>query len=136
MIPVRIVFEVPGDPVAKARPRVNRATGAVYTPRGTVVFERLVGTIARQYFKAPLQGPVTVEIKSVIAPPVSWTKKKTAALLWRPHTQKPDADNLQKAVLDALNGIAFKDDSQVWSAKTSKIWGAPAKTLVIVEGSE
>jgi len=31
----------------------------------------------------------------------------------RPHTRKPDADKLTRAILDALSGTLFRDDSQV-----------------------
>ena len=30
-----------------------------------------------------------------------------------PHTKKPDIDNVAKSVLDALNGLAFDDDSLI-----------------------
>lgn len=37
------------------------------------------------------------------------------------HTKKPDKDNLEKAVKDALTGIVWVDDSQVWSSQTFKV---------------
>lgn len=33
---------------------------------------------------------------------------------------KPDADNIAKLILDALNGVAYKDDAQVISLKVKK----------------
>ena len=50
--------------------------------------------------------------------PASWSKKKRAEMLGQPHRQKPDVDNLTKAVLDAV----LKDDSGVWDMRTTKIW--------------
>lgn len=35
-------------------------------------------------------------------------------------TTKPDIDNVLKAVLDALNGVAYKDDSQVVEVRVVK----------------
>jgi Holliday junction resolvase RusA-like endonuclease len=35
--------------------------------------------------------------------PASWSKRKQAANLWKPHAQKPDIDNLTKAVMDAMS---------------------------------
>jgi Holliday junction resolvase RusA-like endonuclease len=43
-------------------------------------------------------------------------------LIGDPVTKKPDADNIGKLVLDALNGVAYKDDSQVFSIEVEKIW--------------
>lgn len=50
--------------------------------------------------------------------PASWSKKKRAEMLGQPHQQKPDVDNLTKAVLDAV----LKDDSGVWDIRTTKRW--------------
>ena len=35
--------------------------------------------------------------------------------------QKPDADNIAKLVLDALNGVAYDDDSQVFALYVLKL---------------
>jgi len=50
--------------------------------------------------------------------PKSWSKKKKAVFLGKAHQQKPDIDNLLKAILDAI----FKDDSGVWDIHAVKIW--------------
>ncbi|HHL2031183.1 RusA family crossover junction endodeoxyribonuclease [Clostridium perfringens] len=45
----------------------------------------------------------------------SYSKKRVQAIrdgLEKP-TKKPDADNIAKIILDSLNGIAYKDDSQI-----------------------
>ena len=51
--------------------------------------------------------------------PKSWSHKKRKGLLNKPHQQKPDVDNLLKALLDAV----YDDDSVVWSISVKKIWG-------------
>lgn len=50
--------------------------------------------------------------------PKSWSKKKRIEMLGQPHQQKPDIDNLEKALLDAV----LKDDSGVWDIRTTKYW--------------
>jgi crossover junction endodeoxyribonuclease RusA len=37
-------------------------------------------------------------------------------------TTKPDIDKLSRAILDALTGIAYEDDSQVVQLKTQKVY--------------
>jgi Holliday junction resolvase RusA-like endonuclease len=49
------------------------------------------------------------------------------------HTGKPDGDNMLKAVGDGLNGIAFKDDSQIVCAKVTKQYGDKPGLDVMVE---
>lgn len=127
-----ITFEIPGKPFAKQRPRATRQ-GRVYTPKETVSFERTVAQIALQHFAQPIEGPVRVTIRATFEPAKSWSKKKTAALINRPHTQRPDLDNCAKAVLDALNRVAWADDGQVSEITVSKVWGPTARTVVHVE---
>lgn len=58
-------------------------------------------------------------ITFVLPMPDSWSKKKRAQFIGQPHQQKPDVDNLHKALMDAV----FDDDSAVWDARITKIWG-------------
>jgi crossover junction endodeoxyribonuclease RusA len=39
------------------------------------------------------------------------------------HVQRPDVDKLSRAILDALTGIAYQDDSQVVTLAATKTWG-------------
>lgn len=50
--------------------------------------------------------------------PKSWSKKKRAEMLGQPHRQKPDRDNLEKALMDAV----YENDESVWDMRTTKIW--------------
>lgn len=50
--------------------------------------------------------------------PPSWSKKKKAEMLYSPHKQKPDIDNLTKATMDGFN----KDDGHVHTLHVSKVW--------------
>jgi Holliday junction resolvase RusA-like endonuclease len=50
------------------------------------------------------------------------------------HTGRPDIDNLLKFVMDALNGVFYKDDSQICQVFTLKQYNTRPGTLVeIVE---
>ena len=50
--------------------------------------------------------------------PDSWSKRKKTALAGELHRQKPDRDNIDKAILDAL----FDDDSGIASGAIEKRW--------------
>lgn len=63
--------------------------------------------------------PSAVRLSFVLAMPASWPKWKREAMTGKPHMQKPDIDNLTKAVLDAL----LEDDACVWRTDASKVWG-------------
>lgn len=62
----------------------------------------------------------------VLPMPKSWSKKDQAAHEGMPHEQKPDRDNLEKALLDSVYG----EDSHVWDGRVSKLWGQ--RGLIIV----
>lgn len=133
----RIEFTVHGEPRGKQRARSTRS-GHHYTPRQTEVYESYI----RSEFvrvaggnPAPWDGPVVLSVEAVYGIPRSWSKKRTASALARelvPCTKKPDADNVAKVVLDALNGVAYRDDAQVFSCLVLKRYGDVARLDVAV----
>lgn len=125
-------FTIPGKPFGKQRPRMTRQ-GRAYTPKETVSFERTLSVLAAQHFPEPHTGPVKVTVWATFETPKSWSKKKTAEHINRHHTQKPDADNIAKAIKDGMNRVAYGDDSQVAELHVRKVWGAVAQTVVTVE---
>ena len=48
-------------------------------------------------------------------------------------TKKPDVDNIAKNVLDALNGLAWSDDSQITSLSVKKMPRTRCDEHIIVE---
>ena len=132
-----MIITIDGTPVAKGRARVTKS-GFAYTPAKTKKFEahgRLAAQLAMEG-KEPLAGPLSVVVSAVLPVPSSWSKKKSADALagkLRPMT-RPDADNYLKAALDALNGIAWRDDSQVVDCTVKKLYGAdPRLEIEITE---
>ena len=134
-------FLIPGKPQGKARPRFNTTTKAVHTPLATRQYEQ---TIRYAYLSSTTSGErchcgaVRVEIHAVFPVPKSWSKiKKSKAIAGEimPET-KPDADNISKAVLDALNGLAYKDDSQVIDLSVKKRYGEVGHVSVRIEDME
>lgn len=125
-----IVFLIPGEPKGKARPRVVRLKNGAstsYTPDKTVAYEELVRQRFRQQWSStelpfPNQIPVQVKITAWFTIPKSASKKARAAMLSGliSPTKKPDVDNVVKIILDALNGFAWHDDSQVVNLQIEK----------------
>lgn len=128
-------FVIPGKPFAKQRPKsaVIAGRARVYTQKETVSFERKVAEIARPSFPVPIEGPVKLRVVAVFEIPKSWTKKRKAESLGGFHVQRPDGDNLLKAIKDGLNRIAWEDDCQVADVRCVKRWGEKAATFVQVE---
>jgi Holliday junction resolvase RusA-like endonuclease len=110
-----IMFEVPGVPVAQPRVKATAFGGhaRVYTPKTADVYKASVAISCRVvHTSKPLVGPLDVFIEFVMPRPKAmiW---KTRSMPSVKHDKKPDLDNLAKAVLDSLSGIAWVDDSQI-----------------------
>lgn len=123
-----IHFHVPGKPVGKARPRMTRR-GHVYTPAKTKDYEAAIRAAFIKAAKTALvsEQPVSMDIQVRILVPKSWPKWKRERAPREPHLQKPDADNIEKVLMDALNGLAYRDDAQVWKKNTTKTWTGSAE---------
>lgn len=130
-------FTVPGDPVPWGRAGVDTRGGKArhYTPTKTLNFELAVRVAAQNAGVLPIEGPVKLTILTEWAWPKS-KERKTKPRNWEWRGSGPDADNVAKAVMDALNGIAYKDDRQVAKlivTKTRPVQGMPSQTLVYIE---
>ena len=114
-----IAFVVKGTAIPKARPRLTKR-GIAYTPSKTKEFENYVKMVASQYAtKELLEGALEIELHFYFQRPKSLPKKVVH------HTKRPDCDNTSKAILDSLEGIIYKNDSQVVSLWATKQYGTP-----------
>ncbi len=130
-------FEMIGEPVGKARPRMNTRTGRAYTPTNTKLYEySLRQWFIRKYpYFVPIESRVKVTIIAYFGIPKSTSKKKVAEMLAGniSPTKKPDADNIIKIVLDAMNNFAFKDDTQVTKLEIEKKYDNTPRIYIKVE---
>lgn len=121
-----IKFTVYGKPQGKARPRFTRQ-GWAYTPKNTVDYE---GQIRQAYIAAG--GMLISDTETILICITACFKKAKTNKMDYP-TLKPDADNIAKAVCDALNGIAYKDDKQITCLTVGKVWAEDGIEKVVVE---
>jgi Holliday junction resolvase RusA-like endonuclease len=128
-----ISIVIPCKPFAKQRPRFARKGGRVYTPKPTLDYEAMVAALLRDAIPEPLTGPVRLAIYAHFKIAKSWSAKKKDDLIWTPHLQTPDLDNIVKAISDAANGIAFKDDSQIADLVCKKVWSHTDQVLVTIK---
>jgi Holliday junction resolvase RusA-like endonuclease len=127
-----VTITVPGKPFAWRR---ARSVGKIrFKDAGTVQTENAVQAIALQQLAAPLEGPLKISVHATFKIPASWSKAKAAAHMWRHHTQTPDLSNIIKFLEDALNRVAWVDDSQIAEyGRCSKLWADREQTVLIIE---
>jgi Holliday junction resolvase RusA-like endonuclease len=130
-----VKFTVPGVPVGKGRPRVTRY--GTYTPQKTKDYEALVRKCWKEQSGDvfPEDVPIFASILAYFPIPKSTSKKRAAQMDGKFHLKKPDADNIAKGIIDAINGYAMKDDSAVqielvWKLYTS---GEPRTEVTLSE---
>ena len=63
--------------------------------------------------------PAELRLVFVMPMPKSWSNKKRLLMNGTPHQQKPDIDNMIKAVLDAL----CEEDRFIYDVHATKFWG-------------
>lgn len=112
---MKVNFVIRGEPRGKERPRFYNKRA--YTPQKTKEYENKVKTgymlqCPKGYFGT---CPIKAKMTAFYPIPESWSKSKKARAIQGEvvPTVKPDCDNVIKAILDSLNGVAYKDDNQV-----------------------
>ena len=134
----KIELFIPVNPVPKGRPRFTR-TGHSYTPQKTQEFEKTVCTYYSDNCGEYFDGAIKVYLRFYMPIPKGVSKKKHLLMVHKEikHISKPDLDNLAKSVLDSVNGIAYKDDSQITVLHIEKAYGEePGIELKIIEDVE
>lgn len=118
---MKVKFTIPGIPVPKARPRVVR--GHAFTPKKTKDYETLVQDVYNLTVGEYLGDSAIVVMIDLYFPiPESYSKSKRKRIADGEikHTKRPDVDNCAKAILDALNEVAYKDDAQIVESRITK----------------
>lgn len=137
-----VQFHVPGKPQGKARARTvhnkNIGHSVSYTPENDLLYENLIKTMyihAAKGTKFDKEIPVALRIVARFEPPKSTSKKKTQQMLSGeiPVIKKPDIDNIVKVIADALNGVAYRDDTQIVFVAVKKAYSAEEGLDVTVE---
>lgn len=131
----RVKLILPGEPQGKGRPRFasrERKDGrrfiSTYTPDATECYEKLVKNVYLQMYRDQKlfddKEPIAMLIMSYFGIPKSAGKRKRELMLSgiiRP-AKKPDWDNIGKIISDALNKVAYHDDSQLCDVHVVKLY--------------
>lgn len=129
-----ITFEVLGDPVPQPRPRITTRGrhGHAYTPAGHPIhaYRAAIAEAAREAGATPTDAaPITLIVDLVFARPKSHFRK-SGVRDDAPKLPRADCSNVLKGLEDALNGVAWVDDTQVGRVVIEKTWGTEGRTTV------
>ncbi len=129
---------VTGPPISKKRPRFARIGKGVRTYNCQETEEGRWLWEAQQQITEKMEGPLRVKmIFAMPRPKAHFGTGKNANRLKDSapyyHTSKPDLDNMEKFVKDCLNGVAWRDDSQVCELESKKKYDYHPRTEIIIE---
>jgi Holliday junction resolvase RusA-like endonuclease len=125
-----------GDPTPKARARVfKRSNGKMgsFTPKKSKSYSDALAWAAKAAMKGkpPLEGALWARVQVYM--PIPKSDKKARA--GQAHIKKPDLDNIIKQ-LDALNGIVYKDDSQLCFISAWKMYSIEPRLEITIQKHE
>lgn len=136
-----VKFTIPGRLPGKQRAgRHRQSDGSVrsFNPQQTESAEGMVRwyalIAAREVTTELLVGPLRSSIRVWRLAPASWSKKK--ALRTRYVTGKPDCDNTEKLILDSMNGVIYRDDSQFAETMFSRQYSVIGQERIEIEIEE
>ena len=125
------------NPIPASRPRVTR-WGTYYGKRYSNFKKEMkerTSYESRENLKNTviwIEGLIFADMTFFIPMARSWSKKKKSLKNEQYCDNNADLDNYEKAILDSLNGIYFKDDRQIVSQKSQKIWADKGKIKIIL----
>ncbi len=134
-----ITFKVDANPVGKQRARYAKRGNFVqtYTPDKTRNYESLIKEAAIEAMGSNeiLETPVNLYLYIRAPIPKSLPKKRLEACLngSEKPIKKPDASNVLKSVEDAMNGVVYKDDSQIVNIHVTKVYSSQSGIDVCVK---
>ena len=131
-MPRQIKIVIPGVPKGQPRPRATafetkggKLGARVYNPQGGAA--QFKADLKKFVFDTPgfpyaAQGEkVRVDWKAYFTRPKRLLRKKDPDGPV-PYLSTPDVDNIAKTIMDALNGVAWEDDRQVWKGRMEKLY--------------
>lgn len=134
-------FIIDGIPVGKGRPRFSSRGGfaRAYSPSKTREYEEYVKACYKEQCNIkPTSNALEICIDAYYPVPKATTKANRSEMLagtQRP-TKKPDADNIAKVIMDALNEAAYIDDKQVVDLHVKKWYAAMPRVEVEIRNAK
>ena len=143
---IKYVFEVPGTPMAwkRARATVRFGHASMFEDKRQSSYKADIRSFLRKACGKPVASPcpfvLTISFEFPLlkgdynskGEPNKHGKEKLCGEEKR--CKKPDLDNLVKMVMDALNGVVWLDDSQVYRINIAKSYSDEPKTVICAMG--
>ena len=127
--------------LAKSRPNQSATDKSRSTRKGlnasesTQSLDKLISRNGSGSYQLESNLPLEISILALYPVP-KYVSRKTKDLMLNSRlfpTKKPDADNIIKVILDALNGVAYRDDAQICRVYIEKMYAEIPETKVLIK---
>lgn len=123
-----MIYVIPGEPQALARPRFSRQSQRVYNPMRNQMLILSI-TIQSQHNNKPLfEGPIHMDVTFFMPYPSKLTKAQRTDIQGSYHFTRSDLDNMIKFLADLCNGVLYKDDAIIASISAKKVYSDNPRT--------
>jgi len=121
-----LVYILEGNPTPLARPRFGQ--NRVFDSQKQ---RKINHGLALRYIhgnKPLYEGPLRLDVTFYLPAGKSFSAEQRNKLYGTPRPQRPDIDNLIKYILDAANGVLYKDDALIASVYADKVYDKNPRT--------
>lgn len=137
---MKIQFQISGPPKHQQRHRSSSRGKFIHQYDPSAKDKKDFLLQARKYApKSPIVGAIKLNVWFCMSRPKNHyrtgkyagiLKDKYKEVVW--HTKTPDIDNCIKFLADALNGVFWRDDSQICSIIAQKLYAEKPRTVIII----
>jgi len=126
----KLEITIPGQPKSQKRHRTGRS-GHRYDPssKDKKTLQKALLPIKPP---KPLKGWISLCIVAYFETPKSWSNKKRKEVEGTYRAKTPDVDNIEKILMDAMNGYILEDDKQIVSIETQKRYSVKPRTEITI----
>lgn len=119
-----ISFTIPGNPIPQKQTQWTRS-GRVYDPsrKDSQAIQKIA---IASFNQEPVTSPIEIRMMFLLKKPQKHPKHHVV------HVKRPDIDNLAYLVTNALKGIVYKDDSQIYKMSLYKAYDDNPRTEIQV----
>lgn len=121
-----VVYVVPGEPIALARPRFNLSSKRVYNHQRGSMNNASIYLQSQHASKQLFEGPLHLDVTFFFVHPKHYSKKRKEETKY--HSSTPDLSNLVKFVEDIAIGILYHDDAIISSISAKKVYDIEPRT--------
>lgn len=126
-----VIYKIPGEPIALARPRFSISTKRVYNSQRNSMNAAAIYLQSQHNNQPMFEGPIHLDVTFYFAYPSSMAKSKRKPGTYK--STKCDLSNLVKFIEDIAIDVLYKDDAIIASISAKKVYDSIPRTEFTIQ---